>query len=793
MRVSSRIIATLACVLIVAPARAFASESPTNTQLSGSGSLANGTLSSSNATLSDVFAALSETLEDMRASVNVSDASEAYASALREMAALADGSGAAEAAEAASRGDMEAAVRALERGLESMVNETMSNASTSASASVDDANDASDEGDEEDDEDEDEEADAEDFETYLLDTSTPEKSKTRVKRVEPLVADDSDDVEAIGVVLADVGRAYGESPVARTLARFAARKKVAILRPGTCAGTPLTCSGACSLSEASVSSQLAALGASAQLGGGATSGDRAGWMSKVAGKDSRWIGEVGHPVNFAFERMYRAVRHYITSGDAELAPVPELEQCAEFTKTLAALKEKCASMRCKTGFSDMQKYISTAQKKEIFTCPGFTANPQTKRLRGGSVDATESPSSAERRTRAKYAALVPISSSQSEQEYLVALTYSFDFKLTDLLSRTPATDEAYDVSNEPEELRRALKEKNEIDLKLFESVSARMEDAKTQSTFAARLGALQAMSAAADIFCSDNRVCTAGRAATTTIDFDPAHVSTLGTFPASCGTEAVAKEFKCVEDWFLCEGPGATGSVWHSTTGETSSTSTPAAAPVGQQETVSTTTAPPPPPTAKTASNVTTAETTTAKTGEKSTNTSIDTAQASEKGSEKPVSDSEKSGEKPVSESDDSDVTARPSVAGSTFRAAVRVHRNSPWLWYSISFIMVAVALTSFVHARLEAATNERPASSLELGASIVRAEREVSAKEIGREMMTNDDFWKNSRSSSPPRDAGRGTGLDRGTAGRRPGRGRRAAAVRGPMTAEERAFYDEL
>lgn len=504
-------------------------------------------------------------------------------------------------------------------------------------------------------------------------------------------------------------------------------------------------------------------------------------MSKVAAKDSRWIGEVAHPVNLAFERMYRAVRHYITSGDAELAPVPELENCANFTETLAELKRKCASMRCKTGFADMQQYISKAQKKKILTCPGFTANPQTKRLRGSDVDATESPSSAERRTRAKYAALVPISSSQNEQEYLVALTNSFDFKLTDLVSRTPTADEAYNMSAEPEELRREIEEKNEIDLKLFESVTTQMKDAKTQSTYMARLGALRAMSAAADIFCADNRVCTVGRTATTTIDFDPAHTTTLGTFPPSCGTETVAKEFKCVEDWFLCEGPGATGSVWHST-GDTVSTSTPAVvAPAGQQPTATTTTTT---TTAQITSNSSTS-TETAKTGQESTNTSVDTANAPEESTDKMGTH--------VSDADASDVTVRPSVAGSSFKAAARVHTNSPWLWYSISFILIAVTLTSIVHARLEASTNERPASSLELGASIVRAEREVSAREIGREMMTNDDFWKNSRSSSPPKDAGRGTGLDRGTAGRRPGRGRRSAVVRGPMTAEERAFYDEL
>ncbi|ABO94356.1 predicted protein [Ostreococcus lucimarinus CCE9901] len=140
---------------------------------------------------------------------------------------------------------------------------------------------------------------------------------------------------------------------------------------------------------------------------------------------------------------------------------------------------------------------------------------------------------------------------------------------------------------------------------------------------------------------------------------------------------------------------------------------------------------------------------------------------------------------------DESAPAPKKSVAGATFNAAVSVHSQSPWLWYSISFILLAVVVTSYAHSHLEAAANERPASSLELGASIVRAEKNVSAKEIGREMSVNDEFWKSSRPSSPTRDVGRGTGRDSGSAGRRVGR--RVVQQRGPMTAEERAFYDEL
>jgi hypothetical protein len=140
---------------------------------------------------------------------------------------------------------------------------------------------------------------------------------------------------------------------------------------------------------------------------------------------------------------------------------------------------------------------------------------------------------------------------------------------------------------------------------------------------------------------------------------------------------------------------------------------------------------------------------------------------------------------------DESAPAPKKSVAGATFNAAVSVHSQSPWLWYSISFILLAVVVTSYAHSHLEAAANERPASSLELGASIVRAEKNVSAKEIGREMSVNDEFWKSSRPSSPTRDVGRGTGRDSGSAGRRVGR--RVVQQRGPMTTEERAFYDEL
>jgi hypothetical protein len=149
---------------------------------------------------------------------------------------------------------------------------------------------------------------------------------------------------------------------------------------------------------------------------------------------------------------------------------------------------------------------------------------------------------------------------------------------------------------------------------------------------------------------------------------------------------------------------------------------------------------------------------------------------------------------KVTAEAQSEPVVDRPkkSVAGATISAAVSVHRRSPWLWYSISFILLAVVVTSVAQHYIESSAAASPASSLDLGASILR-ERPVSAKEIGREMSANDDFWRGARTASPPRDRARGTGRSTGNAGRRPGRRGKSTQQRGPMTAEERAFYDEL
>ena len=742
------------------------------------------------ATMNATVRAISETLMELASATNASMAAAAYEEALRELGGTTNGTAARIAANAVEAGDYVGAGEALASAVVGLVNSTVGDDTAAAFARALEAMGDETRGAATKDADEDEDADeaSSDLETYLLDTSSPKTSRARAKLVEPIEEEySSDDVRAVGVVLADVGRSYGESSVTRTLARFAARRNAVVVRPGTCSGKPISCTGACVVDKDSVASQLKALGGgkSARLGGFAVGSARGDWMSTVAEEDSRWIGEVAHPVQFAFERMYRAARHYITSGDAEFAPVPELESCSNFTESLDVLRKKCASMRCKTGFADMQKYITATQKKTILGCPGFTSNPQTTRLRGTTVENSETPSSAERRTRAKYAALVPIGSPEKENESLVALTYSFDFKLSDLVFHRTSRemqDDAYDVSKEPKELRESVEGGNKIDLKLFNKVEAQIEDAKAQDTFASRLEALRGMSAAADLFCLENKVCTTGRAATKVIDIDPVHASTLGAFPASCGTEEVAKEIKCVEDWFLCDGPDASGSVWHAGTVSTKSQDVAAA---GQTEKTS----------EKSSKNTTTTATATATATATTTTTTTTAKSVDDDGDADGPSTAETGDGKEAAESKPkptATATAAPTKSVA-FQAAANVHRQSPWLWYSIVFILFAVILASYAHSYLESANSARPASSLELGASIVRAEREVSAKKIGREMSANDEFWKSaSHPSSPPTESARGTGLDSGTAGRRPGRSR-ARVVRGPMTAEERAFYDEL
>ncbi|OUS42280.1 hypothetical protein BE221DRAFT_202215 [Ostreococcus tauri] len=604
-------------------------------------------------------------------------AAAAYEEALRELGGTTNGTAARNAANAVEAGDR--AGEALASAVVGLVNSTVGDDTAAALARALEAMGDETRGAATKDEDEDEDANeaSSDLETYLLDTSSPKTSRARVKLVEPIEEEDSsDDVRAVGVVLADVGRSYGESSLTRTLARFASRRNAVVIRPGTCSGKPISCTGACVVDKDSVASQMKALGGgkSARLGGVAVGSAREDWMSTVAEEDSRWIGEVAHPVQFAFERMYRAARHYITSGDAEFAPVPELESCSNFTESLDVLRKKCASMRCKTGFADMQKYITATQKKTILGCPGFTSNPQTTRLRGTTVEKSETPSSAERRTRAKYAALVPIGSPEKENESLVALTYSFDFKLSDLVfHRTSGEmqDDAYDVSKEPKELRESIEGGNKIDLKLFNKVEAQIEDTKAQDTFASRLEALRGMSAAADLFCLENKVCTTGRAATKVIDVDPVHASTLGAFPASCGTEEVAKEIKCVEDWFLCDGPDASGSVWHAGTVSMKSQDVAAA---GQTEKTS----------EKSSENTTAAATTTATATATATATTTTTTAKSvdDDGDADGPSTAETGDGKEAAESKPkptATATAAPpkSVA---FQAAANVHRQSPWL-----------------------------------------------------------------------------------------------------------------
>ena len=231
-----------------------------------------------------------------------------------------------------------------------------------------------------------------DIDGYLLDTSTPKKS-SRPKIVNPTLG--ADESSPTGAVLAATGQTHGESSIARALARMAARTNAAFIRPGECAceaagGAACACVGACALTEPSVAAQTARLLASKEhVGVIVSTGGREKWMSDVVRDDQRWIGEVASPTDFAFERMYVAARHYITGGARDAAPVPELYDCDDFTTSLREIRKKCEDMRCKTDFADMQKYVSSAQKKAILSCPGFVSNPQTARLRGTEVRANE--------------------------------------------------------------------------------------------------------------------------------------------------------------------------------------------------------------------------------------------------------------------------------------------------------------------------------------------------------------------------------------------------------------------
>ena len=624
------------------------------------------------------------------------------------------------------------------------------------------------------------------LETYLLDTSAPETAAAKRTRVVDPTLDASDKTSAttVGVVLADVGKPYGESTLARAVGRFASRLGMPTVRPGKCScdgsgggSGKCSCDGACVVNENSVDAQSKTLDGAA-FGAMTINTDRAPWMGRIAAKDSRWIAEVSHPVAFGFERVYRAAKHYISSEDAEFAPAPELLSCDAFTDALDPIREKCATMRCKTKFADMQKYITEHQKGMIFTqCPGFLRDAQTKRLRGASVATSETPSSAERRTRAKYATILPLG--VDEDENLVALTYSFGFKISDLVfyrSAKVKADEEYDWTTEPEALKTKLESANRADLALYQKSLEQLDELKARPSFQARLDALRGMIKAASLFCEDQKVCSSGVEAKLSVDVDPKHSAILGEFPVSCGTEAASREMKCVDDWFLCEGPGATGSVWHSGVGgaeEEERGKTTGPTPSGKEE--------------EDASSSTTTTTTTNEYSERRSDDDLDEAASIGQ-------DSSTATAKVTAEAQSEPVVDRPkkSVAGATISAAVSVHRRSPWLWYSISFILLAVVVTSVAQHYIESSAAASPASSLDLGASILR-ERPVSAKEIGREMSANDDFWRGARTASPPRDRARGTGRSTGNAGRRPGRRGKSTQQRGPMTAEERAFYDEL
>ena len=621
------------------------------------------------------------------------------------------------------------------------------------------------------------------LETYLLDTSAPETAAAKRTRMVDPTRDSSEKTSAttVGVVLADIGKSYGESTLARAVGRFASRLGMPTVRPGKCScdgagggSGKCSCDGACVVDENSVDAQSKTLDGAA-FGAMTVNTDRAPWMGRIAAKDSRWIGEVAHPVAFGFERMYRAAKHYISSDDAEFAPAPELLSCDAFTGALDPIRKKCETMRCKTRFADMQKYITEHQKGMILTqCPGFLRDAQTERLRGAAVGTSETPSSAERRTRAKYATILPLGG--DEDENLVALTYSFGFKISDLVfyrSAKVKADEEYDWSTEPEALKTKLESANRADLTLYQKSREQLDEFKARPTFKARLDALRGMIKAASLFCEDQKVCSSGVDAKLSVDVDPKHSAILGEFPASCGTEASSREMKCVDDWFLCEGPGATGSVWHSGVGgakeeEREKTTDPKPSGKGDADSTSSTTPP-------------------NEYSERRSDDDLD--EAASIGQESSTATA-----KVTAEAQSEPVVTRPkkSVTGATISAAVSVHRQSPWLWYSISFILLAVVVTSVAQHYIESSAAASPASSLELGASILR-ERPVSAKEIGREMSANDEFWRGTRTASPPRDRARGTGRSVGNAGRRPGRRGKSTQQRGPMTAEERAFYDEL
>jgi len=714
-----------------------------------------------------------------------------------------DGEG--DAARRVEAGDSSAdAIRALEaemRAVRDGMREPETNSSTSnvdsdnstaaaAAADDDDTTDGSETGVEDEASNADDiEDDSGDIEAYLFDTSAVIERAISPKMVDPMIEGTYD---TIGLVLADVGKAFGESAAALALGRLAQRLGSAMVRPGACAcasGKACACDGACVVSETSVMDQIRVVGGVGNIAAIVSSAPRATWMSDVAKSDARWVGEVAHPVEFAFERLYRAAKHYILNGDDEFAPVPALLKCAAFTKALKPLRDKCASARCKTRFEDMRRYVDANAKRHIMSkCGGFIDNPQTKHLRGTTASfATETSISASRHTRAKYALLLPLRGANKtdvdDAANLVALSRAFGLKLSDLLvyvgpaSRASADQDGYDVSKEPEDLILKLTSENRIDAKLYEDAQRQLLDEYADLTLQASRDALDAMLKAAALFCDEHKVCASGgRAAKDTLDIDAAHANVLGEFPASCGTREIAREVTCVRDWFACEGPGASGSMWYSSNGGDNM------APSSD----ATTTKCEPTKCEPTACVGATDDDQAVASG--TARASEETARASEE-TASAVASAEASNE--MMPDDTTPKPARKSVTDVTIKAAVNVHRQAPWMWYSMIFILIAVTLTSCAHARL---VKSGPASSLELGASIVR-DRPVSAKEIGREMSANDEFWQGGGSrastSASPHASGRGTGRDSGNAGRRPSA--RGRVTRGPMTAEERAFYDEL
>ena len=759
--------ALIACALIASRAPAHArAVNATDGRGSGSGSDdASAILDAALDALDAVSSAIANVTNATSADVGF-NVTEVLAGAMEFVRAL-DAEG--DAATRVNAGDASAeAIRALEaemRALRDGLNNETVRAAAAAGVGGDDDDDDEGDASEEDDADEDEDEDSGDIEAYLLDTSTVTERAIRPKIVEPMVDGTH---ETIGLVLADVGKPYGESTTALALGRFAQRLGAAVIRPGTCAcasGKTCACDGACVVNETSVAGQMSALGGARNVGAIVASAPRATWMLDVAKRDSLWVGEVAHPVEFAFERMYRAAKHYILNGDDEFAPVPSLLECAAFKNALKPLREKCATARCKTRFEDMRRYISVEAKRAIFTCDGFVDSPQTKHLRGSTAGfGSETAISASRRTRAKYALLLPLGA--TEEVNLIALSHAFGLRLSDLLvyigGGSARAEDGYDVNKEPKDLISMLTAENRVDDKLYEDVQKQLEDVYAEASFEPRRDALQAMLKAAARFCDDHKVCSSGRPAKDTLDIDAAHATVLGEFPASCGTRELAREVTCVEDWFMCEGPGASGSVWYSSNDGDDATSS-------------------------TSSTVSACEPTkcepTACVGnadEQVASTASYESRASDEASMMPSAGASNDAEDAMPKPN------RKSVADITMKAAVNVHHQAPWMWYSMVFILIAVTLTSCAHARL--VDSSGPASSLELGASIVR-DRPVSAKEIGREMSANDEFWQGgARAASSPQTSGRGTGRDSGNAGRRP-----AARARGPMTAEERAFYDEL